>query len=227
MSNLTKFITNKFHNQRSTIFLDELKPKKTDKILDLGGGDGSFFNMVLKNKKSKMLRENITIADYDANVLKIAKQKFGFKTLQIDANLKLPFKNKSYDIVFSNSLIEHVTGDKKLIMSFNLERFRKSSHKFQYNIASEINRIGKRYFVQTPNKYFPIDSHTLLPFVIIYLPRRIQIILNKVINQLHIREISADWNLLSKNDLAKMFPEALIYEEKFLGLTKSLVVIKK
>ena len=52
----------------------------------------------------------------------------------------------SFDIVFSNAVIEHVE---------TLEN--------QRRMAAEIQRVGRRYFVQTPNKYFPLEPHFLTP----------------------------------------------------------------
>jgi hypothetical protein len=60
--------------------------------------------------------------------------------------IRLP--DKSFEIVFSNSVIEHVGG---------LED--------QKRFASEISRVGKRYYVQTPNRGFPIEPHFLVPFI--------------------------------------------------------------
>lgn len=49
----------------------------------------------------------------------------------------LQFKEKEFDLVFSNSVIEHVGGFQD-----------------QMKAANEIRRVGKNYFIQTPNKYF-------------------------------------------------------------------------
>src|SRR6185437_1411485 len=56
----------------------------------------------------------------------------------------LPFGERSFDIALSNSVIEHV-GDVTSQAAF----------------AREIRRIGCSYFVQTPNRWFPIEPHYL------------------------------------------------------------------
>ncbi|MEM3738646.1 MAG: class I SAM-dependent methyltransferase, partial [Thermoplasmata archaeon] len=64
-----------------------------------------------------------------------------------DARDMQEFKDNEFDVVFSNSVIEHV-GD------FNDQK----------RMAQEIQRVGKRYFVQTPNFYFPFEPHFMFPF---------------------------------------------------------------
>ena len=65
----------------------------------------------------------------------------------------LPFRDAAFDVVFSNSVIEHV-GD------------RESQRRF----AREVVRVGRSYWVQTPNRWFPVEQHLLTP-VVHWLPR--------------------------------------------------------
>ena len=61
----------------------------------------------------------------------------------------LPFADGEFDIGFSNAVVEHVAG--------GLEEQRRFVH--------ELCRVSKRVFVTTPNRWFPLEVHTLLPFV--------------------------------------------------------------
>ena len=63
-----------------------------------------------------------------------------------DARDMRGLRDHEFDVVFSNSVIEHV-----------------GSFADQAAMASEVRRVGRRYFVQTPNKYFPIEPHFLVP----------------------------------------------------------------
>lgn len=65
----------------------------------------------------------------------------------------LPFRDGAFDIVFSNSVIEHV-GDAAR----------------QHAFAAEAARVGKGYWVQTPNRRFPVEVHLHTPFIH-WLPR--------------------------------------------------------
>jgi len=128
-----------------------------------------------------------------------------------DAKNLQQFKDKEFDIVFSNSVIEHL-----------------GEYDHQYQAANEIMRVGKRYFVQTPNKYFPLEPHFLFPFFQ-FLPLLCKVLL--------VRHFNFGWyrgpnrenearliRLLTEKELKKMFPAGTIYREKILGLTKSFIV---
>ena len=135
--------------------------------------------------------------------------------------LFLPFSDRSFDIVFSNSVIEHV-GDRK-----NQLRF-----------ADEVRRVGNAYWVQTPNRTFPVEMHLMLPLVH-FLPRRVQRFLvyrftawEKFTRPTaeeriaYLEHCLQELRLLDRRSLENLFPEAKIVGERLFGLTKSLVAIK-
>jgi len=129
----------------------------------------------------------------------------------------LPFKDKAFDIVYSNSVIEHL-GDFVSQQAF----------------AREIARVGVRYYVQTPNKWFPVEPHLLTPFIH-YLPKSVQkrflrnftiwgLVTRPTVEQCD--SFLQEVRLLDKQELKQLFPDAEILEERFLGLTKSLIAVK-
>lgn len=133
----------------------------------------------------------------------------------------LPFADQSFDIAFSNSVIEHV-GDAGA----------------QKRFADEMRRAARGYWVQTPNRYFPIEPHLLTPFVH-WLPRAwsAKIVRRFTVWQIlfrptedrrrfYIEHFLADIQLLSASDMQRLFPDAVILREKFLFLTKSLVAYR-
>jgi SAM-dependent methyltransferase len=133
----------------------------------------------------------------------------------------LPFRDKSFDVVFSNSVIEHV-GD-----FVRQEQF-----------ASEIARVGVHYFVQTPNRWFPVEHHLLTPLVH-FLPRRWQ---QGLVRKFTVWEWIArprpdqrtfflehylrDIRLLDSRAMRRLFPDARLIRERFLGFTKSLIAVR-
>jgi len=128
---------------------------------------------------------------------------------------QMKFGDLSFDVVFSNSVIEHV-GDLNE----------------QKKMASEIRRVGKRYFVQTPNRSFPLEPHYLFPFFQ-FLPMKWRIWLVRHYklgwmpqqeNEEKANEMINSIRLLSKQELINLFPDGKLYEEKIFGLTKSFII---
>lgn len=156
--------------RRGKLFLQTIKPQPTDLILDLGGADGSYLASIIPPG------DNIYVADISPVALERAGQKYGFKTVILNEDGPLPFSDGFFDIVFCSSVIEHVTLPKATTYNVtDTSSFREQAFARQLAFASEIRRISKRYFVQTPYKFFPIESHTWLPFIFVLLPRRWQV----------------------------------------------------
>lgn len=131
--------------------------------------------------------------------------------------LALPFEDDSFDIAFSNSVIEHLAN------STNQQRF-----------ANELRRVAQRYYVQTPNKHFPIEPHLLTP-LIHYLPERWQarLLRNGTVWGLLLRPSVESCNfyltttrLLGHKEFHALFDyQGSIWKERFMGLVKSFVIV--
>src|SRR4029453_3715718 len=130
-------------------------------------------------------------------------------TVQVGDGTKLEYADGEFGAVFSSSTIEHVP--KELQPAF----------------AAEIRRGGRRYFVQTPTRSFPMEPHYQFP-LFQFLPHRLQKALNK--------RFSLGWrpkgqweevNLLSARDLKRLFPDAEVHRERVFGLTKSLMAVRR
>jgi hypothetical protein len=132
----------------------------------------------------------------------------------------LPFRDGAFDLVFSNSVIEHV-GD-----AASQRRF-----------AAEVARVGRTYWVQTPNRWFPVEQHLLTP-IVHWLPRPWQRIIVPRFNlwmfltgvtgdrrRFYIDHYLTDIRLLTAAEVRTLFPRARIIHERFCGITKSLVAI--
>jgi hypothetical protein len=170
-------------------------------------------------------RQNVYIADIDAGAVNDAAARFGFKPVVVERSKPLPYADKYFDIVYCSSVIEHVTVPEEeswAIRSGAL--FKRLARVRQQAFAREIDRLGKQYFVQTPNVHFPIESHSWLPFAA-YLPRWLLIPLLKVSNRVWIKHTDPDWCLLNRREFARLFPTAAIVSEKCAGFTKSFMAI--
>ena len=133
----------------------------------------------------------------------------------------LPFKDSAFDIVFSNSVIEHV-----------------GTRAEQQQFANEVARVGRHYWIQTPNRRFPVEPHVMLPFIH-YFPKSLQ---SAIVNRFTIWEILVhpskeerafyihhflnELKLLDIRELQALFPDSTIITEPVLGLPKSLIAVR-
>lgn len=175
-------------------------------ILDVGGTEAYWLMTGLAdNPKIRVVLLNL-------GEIKVSLP--NFTSMAGDAR-NLKFGDNSFDVVFSNSVIEHVGG-----------------YDDQFKMANEVQRVGKRYFIQTPNKYFPVEPHFLFP-AFQFLPRvtRIWLLRNfrlgwfsKTHDKARAADIVDSIRLLGRNEFISMFQGAMVYEEKILGMTKSFIV---
>ncbi len=227
MNPLSQIVWNfsaKARKKRAKLFRDNFSLNENTKILDLGSENGSNIFKVLQNTKVK--NENVVIADIDLNAIEEGKRLYGFNTALIKENERLDFPNNFFDIVYCSSVIEHTTVNKSDIWKLtDGKQFKEAAWEKQKTFAEEIVRLGKQYFVQTPCKTFPIESHTWLPFVG-YLPREVFLPILRVSNRYWIKQADPDFNLLGEKEMQKLFPNARILSEKKFGVTKSIMAIK-
>ena len=208
--------------KRAELLTKHIRLKPEDRVLDLGGGTGSHFHCVFPDHRK------VVIADVLEDDLKLAREKYGYETAQLrDGDETLPFGDKEFDIVFCSSVLEHVTGPKDEIeWTKDGAHFEAVGRKHQFAFATEIRRIARRYYVQTPYRYFIIESHSWLPGIIVFLPRPVLVHLLRFTNKFWPKRTSPDWRLLTIGEFSQMFPDATIEREKSLGFIKSLMAIK-
>jgi SAM-dependent methyltransferase len=193
--------------------------------LDIGSENGSNIAFLLNG--SAIGPSNVYIADISDAAIAQGNKRYGFRPVRIPESGALPFEDQYFDIVYCSSVIEHVTVPKSLVWSMLDGRtFKELAWTRQQEFAREIRRLGKRYFVQTPCKSFPVESHTWLPLVG-YLPRRVLVPFLRISNKCWPKRTAPDWNLLSAGDMRLLFPDADIVEEKFWGLRKSIMAIRR
>lgn len=133
-----------------------------------------------------------------------------------DATDLSQFNDRSFDVVFSNSVIEHMS---------SLER--------QRQMASEIQRVGKAFWVQTPNYWFPMEPHFHVPgWQWMSLALRTFIIRRwrcgwrgPCANPEQARELVREVRLMTAGELQQIFPSGTLLAERFCGLVKSWTVI--
>jgi hypothetical protein len=129
--------------------------------------------------------------------------------------LALAGRETSFDLVFSNSLIEHVGG-----------------HARRVRLAEQIRGLAPRHWVQTPYRYFPLEPHWLFPGAQ-FLPARARVSIarswplvhTRPDNQADARESVLWTELLGMTEMRTYFPDSRITWEQALGLPKSLIAV--
>jgi hypothetical protein len=126
-------------------------------------------------------------------------------------------KSRRYDLVFSNSVIEHVGG-----------------HERRLRFAESVHLLAPAHWVQTPYRYFPVEPHWIAPGMQ-FLPVAVR------------REVARKWplaytpgrtkeealsrvlwtELVDKTQMRSYFPTSTLRSEKVAGITKSLIAYRK
>ncbi len=138
-----------FISARHQIFRDFLRlmrPTQADRILDVGVSDvlGPAANSLERLYEH---RRNVTACGLgEAVEFQHAFPEVGY--VRIQSNAPLPFADGSFDIAVSNAVLEHV-----------------GSTQNQAFFVSELCRVARRAFITVPNRWFPVEHHTGLPFV--------------------------------------------------------------
>lgn len=200
---------NRLRNKRFDFLrslIDETQAIDKLKILDVGGTP--LFWEKCGFSKQELAQMQIIFL----NIEEVECSNFEF--ILGDAKNMTQFKENDFDLVVSNSVIEHV-GD----------------YDCQHQMAEEIKRVGKRYFIQTPNLYFPVEPHFLVPFFQFF-PNSLRVWLlthfslgwyAKIDDIQQAKKLATETQLLSKKKFTNLFNEASIYEEKVLAITKSFI----
>jgi hypothetical protein len=188
-------------------FYTLLAPSRETRVLDIGGGVQTWttesgevnqFPVTLLNIRSvSILPERITAIEASATAL--------------------PFADKSFDIAFSNSVIEHV-----------------GTWQDQQAFAIEARRVASKLWVQTPARSFPIEPHQFGLFVH-FLPKRVQYKLARRFTiwgwlnkptPAEVRELVDEVRLLTYREMKELFPDCQILKERCLLLTKSYIAVR-
>ena len=125
-------------------------------------------------------------------------------------------RSGSYDLVFSNSVIEHVGG-----------------HAQRQRFADAVHRLADRHWVQTPYRYFPVEPHWLFPGGQ-FLPVKARATVVRRWPLVHTPDIDRETalrealgvELLSITDMRYYFPDSVIRHDRLAGLVKSLIAVR-
>jgi 2-polyprenyl-3-methyl-5-hydroxy-6-metoxy-1,4-benzoquinol methylase len=177
------------------------------KILEIGGGSGLISFKILKEGNQ------VTTIDLQDEFIKKSINQDGLElafNFIIASGTKLPFKPNSFNVVICNQVIEHV---------------QKHQHQTLIDESYTVLKSEGLFYIATPNKLWPIEPHTKLPFLS-YLPKKLaenyiklaKGILTYNISMLKYNELinilSFKFNVINLTPIIIKFPEKFyIYEE--------------
>jgi len=200
-----------YRRRRMSRFYATFQPTHHTRLLDVGGDPYTW-----TSQTSYAVRVPVTLLNLrfpDPALLADNR----FTAVEGDA-VQLPMEDASFDIVFSNSVIEHMTTWPR-----------------QQAFAAEARRVGRELWIQTPARSFPIEPHLLAPFFQ-YLPRRLQSrmarhftlwgLLTKP-NAAQIDQMLSDIRLLTYREMRELFPDCTIFKERVFGMTKSYIAVRR
>jgi SAM-dependent methyltransferase len=178
------------------------------RVLDIGGTQ-QYWQMMAPGAEF-LDRVHVTLLNLEPQ----AVSEPNFTSLVGDARAMPQFADRQFDLVFSNSTIEHL-----------------GSSAAQQAMAAEVRRVGQGFYIQTPNRYFPLEPHFLFPgFQFLPLGVRAWLVRHfklgwfpRIVDRRQARAEVAAIRLLGETEFRALFPGAAIYKERYCGLTKSFV----
>jgi len=183
-----------------------MRPTERDSVLDVGVTDATWRASNFLEARYPWPGSITAVAPAAMPLFRASFPKVAF--VEADGR-ELPFADSSFDIGFSNAVVEHV-----------------GSREEQRRFVAEMVRVCRRVFISTPNRGFPIDPHTLLPFVH-WLPRNAW---HRVLRWTGNGRWASEriLNPLGARELQALFPEGVsvrIERQRVLGLTSVLTAI--
>ena len=208
LGGLRRGLSQRFRRRRMKEFVGAVGLDGNDRVLDIGGTP---WNWSFLRDHPPVVMVNVAIPEWVRAMGRDPRYRW-----VIADGRRLPFRDGAFDVVFSNAVIEHV-----------------GTFENQARFAAEVRRVGRRYYVETPNRRFFFEPHLLTPFVH-WLPRRwmgrslrfltVWGLLTRPSEERRGRYMEDVW-LMAEPQMREVFPDGEIRRERFLGMTKSLVAV--
>jgi len=179
-------------------------------VIDLGGTVETWLRAPIRPRRVTVVNLNEAGRSADAGLVPVIGDACVAREVLSAAGIELKF-----DLVFSNSLIEHVGG-----------------HAMRSRLAEEIHMLAPRHWIQTPYRYFPIEPHWLFPLMQ-FLPLRARLPIAQRWPLAHTVTANRSealgelmWtDLVGITQMKFYFPQSEILRERIMGMTKSTVAV--
>jgi SAM-dependent methyltransferase len=203
-------ISKKSRARKWAQFLALMTPGPADRIVDVGVNTIEYSESDNYLERRYAYPANITAVGVETDFTAF-KERYPAVTVITSDGTRLPFSDDAFDIGYSNAVIEHVGGRTQ-----------------QLAFLRELYRVGKRGYLTTPNRLFPIEVHTRIPLLHLLLPKSA---FDRVATALGKGWAAGDYmRLLSRSELSALATEAGLeqYEiipNHFLGFTMTFTLI--
>lgn len=200
-------------NRKLELFDKLMNPTKEMKILDIGAEINPTNKSVIRFIDNYPWKSNVSAINLSSEHISTIKQYYPEVDARVGDACDLPWEDKHFDIVYSNAVIEHVGSFEK-----------------QKKMATEIMRVGKSWFVTTPNRWYPFEFHMRLPFVT-WLPRNGYIRFGQVISYNHVKRKYMtgirrdDLRLMTVKDLKRCFPTSRVIKQRVTFMPETLICV--
>lgn len=189
---------------------DHVRITGHERILDIGSEVDDQSRQILERVENKRTITAINITEHHLNAIRSTYPNIN---VAIADGRRLPFPDKSFDLVYSNAVIEHV-GD----------------FEAQKEFASEVRRVGKRWFITTPNRAFPFEFHARMPLISWLPPDVMQKAAHRwgYNHQRKRYEAGCDYSdvhLMTARQVQAAFPDSVVLKPRITIWPETLVVV--
>jgi hypothetical protein len=177
--------------RKLALFMATIRPGPETRVVDVGVGDTGFGTepgVAVGHNFFEALYpwpEQITAVS-DVPLPNFAREFPQVRSVTVSGT-ELPFENDAFDVAFSNAVVEHVGGREQ-----------------QRRFVAELCRVAPRVFLSTPNRWFPVETHTLVPLVH-WLPRLAR---DRIFTALR-RDAWNGVELLTRPEVLALFPAGM------------------
>ncbi len=203
---LLKDFSHKSRTKKFELLNKVFQPRPEDLVLDIGASGDVFLRYTLEDVYP--YPERLTAGGYEWGEVESARRFYPRARYAVFDGCALPFPDRSFDLVFSNAVIEHILGPGR-----------------QALFAREIMRVGKSWFVTTPNFWYPFESHYHLPFIQ-FMPRPMRREYNRLLGTHIPKGMVQELGLLGARQLRALFPTSRIARVRVTFWPETLVAYR-
>jgi hypothetical protein len=201
MNRLFYLLHQRSRAKKHRLFLEHIRPTPSMRILNVGA-TGSSSGLEMQFEGSYSWPERVTGGGPNMPELRDYRHSFAATTVALDG-CALPFRDRSFDVVYSNAVIEHLTPEQ------------------QQQFADEVQRVGKGWFIATPNRAFIVEPHYHLPLVQ-FLPQPQQRAVAARLGKTPYPVL----DLLNKKELGRLFPGSQILGCRVTLYAETLIALR-